>query len=899
MVKLINLPRNGLINKNIAKFYQPSNNEINKNFSEYFEGNLRYNFKRIIKDVCSEEDESIHKVLCNYTYENYLECYQKLRPLFQYSEDVMKSNCGYQRDNLQLQWLGSNTKWIQPTKNSTTHCLENILLLTSLLENGLANIFYTVSNGKKPPHLLKDLINCEELRDVFDIEALFRLYEEKAYVRFFILILPQIELILRLYFGEMNNYDVTAKLDEYYITLDTIFESLVPNPEKRENKLLDFELMPFEGCFKLIYDIFIAPSGCRLRDKISHGEVDLEAACNNSQLCSVLMQLFLNLLLPEQLKTLENYESQLHLNCQTKKEILKSYNEINIFIKIDFVKLEKPPKFNMFLNYNVLIFRRPKKELVFMSLIKKISQYIWQTVANYRTSLGQRLALLSSYQLHSKRRRTLENILYTLPQIFDDLTEMWESVADIYVLLQNQSTIILSDGQTMDRTLRFLKHSLAISENLVKYSHPESNTWIKALELCRKFQEFKSRLFPEIDILTLQIPKDVEILEGYEFDDSPEYYGSDVSYYEARSMSTGFNNKVIRNKRSSLEYDQAKGLTNNHIHKVESERVEFYEPRNVQSENLTNTADEKVESLPKAEKQIMDPDYDYYSQRHIAGWHKLERVDNVEDDVVPEATTGYASRGRQARVNFITQPRKENESPKELPEPVVTKVTAPAVRHHYDQKYAAFTPSYNYEMYPSRSYDPYLRRYDRFDEQYSRYDPYNYETHFLYRRHYDPYDSYSPRMPQYPEPYYNYPDRRYDIPEPREYQPIYNNEIYDKSSAYTPLTYPDSYAAPSAYSKDYPRNYRRIVYYAHLPEIVRTPYDYAGPNSRYDYDRDRYTGLLSTTKPRSTIYKLEKPGGVTITTNSNADTNPYDYMKRDKKERVTPKPMKSNHNGRQ
>lgn len=61
MVKLINLPKNGLINEKIAKFYQPSSNEINKNFSEYFEGNLRYNFKRIIKDVCSEEAESIHK----------------------------------------------------------------------------------------------------------------------------------------------------------------------------------------------------------------------------------------------------------------------------------------------------------------------------------------------------------------------------------------------------------------------------------------------------------------------------------------------------------------------------------------------------------------------------------------------------------------------------------------------------------------------------------------------------------------------------------------------------------------------------------------------------------------------------------------------------------------------
>lgn len=233
----------------------------------------------------------------------------------------------------------------------------------------------------------------------------------------------------------------------------------------------------------------------------------------------------------------------------------------------------------------------------------------------------------------------------------------------------------------------------------------------------------------------LQIPKDVEILEGYEFDESPEYYGTDASYYEARSMLTGLN-KAIRNKRSTLEYDQAKGLLSNTglskklheslIHNVESERIELHQPPPLskqQQEELkaearngeNGSGGELPEALPKAEKQIMDPDYDYYSQRHIASWKDPVHVEHTlnGDDTIAEATSGYAARTRQARVNFITQPRKENEPPKELPEPKVTKVIPPLMKPVYDQKFSAIAPVYNYEMYPSRSYDPYLRRYDR------------------------------------------------------------------------------------------------------------------------------------------------------------------------------------------
>ncbi|XP_017484270.1 PREDICTED: uncharacterized protein LOC108372951 isoform X4 [Rhagoletis zephyria] len=399
----------------------------------------------------------------------------------------------------------------------------------------------------------------------------------------------------------------------------------------------------------------------------------------------------------------------------------------------------------------------------------------------------------------------------------------------------------------------------------------------------------------------MQIPQDVEILEGYQFDESPEYYSTDSNYYEARSLLSGLK-KAIRNKRSTLEYDQAKGLTLPGGSQANSLQ-EF--TQNIGSQHIkVNDKEEKNEmeaTMPRAEKQIMDPDYDYYSQRHISAWNdaygspahgSASRPPAVAEDVMADASNSYVSRGRQARVNFITQPKKDsNDGVKDLTDTLVPKPPNPKI--HYDVKYPSIAPAYNYEMYPSRSYAPYLRRYDRFDEQYSRYEPYNYEDHYLYRRHYDPYDSYSPRIPQYPEMYYNYPDRRYDIPEPRDYGPLYNNEIYDKTP-YPSGIYPATDGYTSAKYPEYPRNQRRIVYYAHLPEIVRTPYDYA---TRHDH----YDDILKANKAISGAYKYDKPssgsGGSISGTGANTDS--YDYMKRDKKDRATPKPSKPSASGRQ
>ncbi|KAH8270999.1 hypothetical protein KR044_011684 [Drosophila immigrans] len=132
-------------------------------------------------------------------------------------------------------------------------------------------------------------------------------------------------------------------------------------------------------------------------------------------------------------------------------------------------------------------------------------------------------------------------------------------------------------------------------------------------------------------------------------------------------------------------------------------------------------------------------------------------------------------------------------------------------------------------MYPSRSYDPYIRRYDRFDEQYHRTYPQYFEDMYVHRQRFDPYDSYSPRVPQYPDPYLMYPDRQLDTPPSRDYMKPRRGGYVDEP---LPMPVLDSYSNKypvSANSKlppqlISPRN-ERVVYYAHLPEIVRTPYD--------------------------------------------------------------------------
>ncbi|CAI9730441.1 Hypothetical predicted protein [Octopus vulgaris] len=148
-------------------------------------------------------------------------------------------------------------------------------------------------------------------------------YQQQRYGWFVVLLLPQIESALRCIFCSANNCShrmLTAESDVLYTTLNEILSKYLSDGEENNLKhILGSTLMDF------LHDLFVYPEGPRLRDRVSHGEVDLD---NFSEVLAwTLLQLALNLaykFLPndanfQKLQTelikgfsVSDYESQFH-----------------------------------------------------------------------------------------------------------------------------------------------------------------------------------------------------------------------------------------------------------------------------------------------------------------------------------------------------------------------------------------------------------------------------------------------------------------------------------------------------------------------------------------------------------------------------------------------------------
>lgn len=217
------------------------------------------------------------------------------------------------------------------------------------------------------------------------------------------------------------------------------------------------------------------------------------------------------------------------------------------------------------------------------------------------------------------------------------------------------------------------------------------------------------------NIKTLHIPQDVEILDGYDIDASPEYYPADSSSsssFEARGFIDGIS-KSIRNRRSITknsntisQYSEADGAEKNTprrneegLHKTDAEVINPKAlPDNDKPEHR------EVTNLPVAEKQTMDSEfYKWDSYHHSSPDYSKKNYET--QDYMTEPTSSEGLRGRTPRVNFVTTPRRSG-TEEDNGDLSITKI--PKTKSGYE-KYGAT----NYDLYPSRSYDPYLRRYDR------------------------------------------------------------------------------------------------------------------------------------------------------------------------------------------
>ncbi|KAJ6635301.1 hypothetical protein Bhyg_13886 [Pseudolycoriella hygida] len=365
-----------------------------------------------------------------------------------------------------------------------------------------------------------------------------------------------------------------------------------------------------------------------------------------------------------------------------------------------------------------------------------------------------------------------------------------------------------------------------------------------------------------------------EIVEDLDTESSPQLNG-DVGYFDAENDDE---DALTRNKRNPrYEVLESRGLKS-HFRTKDRQRLELDEnvefknfdktnefmqniaydklhpprqdaevnifrvPRSIQPEHrsaeTTTVKAEKIEKLPQAEKQVME---DFHPERRnqmpMDRWTKspfdYSKIHNEEDSLAEASSVNEGIKARTPRVNFITQQKSsKTENPSDSDQkPSATKpeiYRAQSSIKPIDDRYYRR----EYEELPYyRESDPYSGRYDRYS-RYERddmfYNPYPQD----YSRSFDMYERYMPREPAYPDHYYDYPDSRYDLPEPRDYRPIYTNDIYDR--------YPHEYPMPPPIAN---RN-RRIIYYATLPEIVRTPPSvdlrYKSQNNRYDDSYDNY-----------------------------------------------------------
>lgn len=123
-------------------------------------------------------------------YEDYLRIVNKLKPIYIESLNVSKK---LSVDSTNFNFLGSWKCAVMELTNvklnaSETQIFESVLALTAALEFALGNIYFTLTHGKQPPHLLKDLLNAAELQGFlgkgavsFNFKNLFRRFNVSSF----------------------------------------------------------------------------------------------------------------------------------------------------------------------------------------------------------------------------------------------------------------------------------------------------------------------------------------------------------------------------------------------------------------------------------------------------------------------------------------------------------------------------------------------------------------------------------------------------------------------------------------------------------------------------------------------------------------------------------------------
>nr|XP_042704246.1 endoplasmic reticulum membrane-associated RNA degradation protein isoform X10 [Chrysemys picta bellii] len=455
----------------------------------------------------------------------------------------------------------------------------SLMKLTSCLERALGDVFLLI--GKDCPFLLRDLLASQELAAVFgqSVMNVLRVFIGSPYglnlrnilwhgfaspqeipakyADCVILLLPQLETGLRLLFATVN------KCPNRLLTAEMLTKQL---NDKEINQL---PLILGEPSMEFLWDFLNHQEGPRVRDHLSHGEINLHEFPREiaNQILAFSVTLLCRFSKVEELTAFKEhtaikpliicancYRSRFHPIARLKKQVLKCMKSISSWPELPIVPEEQIQEIpglersaetspcismtteilsqlqhhlpqncyilddlmNNLLSEKLLVelcsthictLYCPRSVLEILVVFRKISTQCHQVSDQVIASTEMRYTQWINKILRSRQRHNYLRMLHSIKF----LSPVLRLILMLIILeLINIHTICEKNPCDYQQYIKFLKSILQYTENLVTYTSPEKNKWDESMELTHKAL-IKIRTFSERKLTLMQLATQVKL----------------------------------------------------------------------------------------------------------------------------------------------------------------------------------------------------------------------------------------------------------------------------------------------------------------------------------------------------------------------------------------------------
>ncbi|KAM6279939.1 endoplasmic reticulum membrane-associated RNA degradation protein [Porphyrio hochstetteri] len=366
-------------------------------------------------------------------------------------------------------------------------------------------------------------------------------FKQSRYADCVILLLPQLEVGLRLLFTTTNkcpNRMLTAEPSALYTTFDEMLAKHLDNEINQLPAVLEEPAMEF------LWDFLNHQEGPRIRDRLSHGEINLKAFPRKvaNQIVAFAITLLCrfsdedvfafkeHMVIKPLMNCASCYRAQFHPISRLKKQVLECMKSIHLWPELPTVPEEhiqtikglegntedstlilmvseiisqlqqympqncysSDDPINSVLTERLLIelcdtrictLYSPRPVLEVLVVFRKISTQCHQVSEHVIASAELRYKQWMSKTLRSRQRQNYLRMLNSIKFLSLVLRLI---LVLITLELVNIHLVCKKNPFDYQQYLKFLKSVLQYTENLVTYTNPEKNKWDETLELTNK-----------------------------------------------------------------------------------------------------------------------------------------------------------------------------------------------------------------------------------------------------------------------------------------------------------------------------------------------------------------------------------------------------------------------------